>query len=135
MDKQNLTQIIEMLLTVLPDSTCDHDPSWEYCWNELSDDAQELVVAARHEALDLLRGQTDEWVKDWPTEPGHYWFYGWCSKPLHRDYEPEMILVKVSATATVNVFAYVGNGQFIYRNDGVGVWKKATLPEPPSIGE
>lgn len=48
-------KVIKMLLAVLPDSIRDYDPSWEYCWNELSDDAQEQVVEARHEAMQLLK--------------------------------------------------------------------------------
>ena len=52
---------------------------------------------------------------------------------LRRHYGPKMILVRVSATATENVFAYIGNGRFIYKVGGaVGFWKKAVLPEPPS---
>ncbi len=49
--------VIKMLLAVLPDSIRDHDKSWEYCWNELSDDAQEQVVEARRKALKFLDDQ------------------------------------------------------------------------------
>jgi hypothetical protein len=45
---------VEMLLAVLPDSIRDDDPTWEYCWNELSGDAQEQVKDARREALRFL---------------------------------------------------------------------------------
>ncbi len=92
---------------------------------EFWDIASDAIWAAMLEA-------EDEWAETWPTEPGRYWFYGWCSKPLRRDYDPEMTLVKVSNA--VNSIAYVGNGRFIYK-DAVGLWKKAVLPEPPELEE
>ncbi len=75
----------------------------------------------------------DDWTEVWPVEPGHYWFFGWCSGMLRCDHGPEIVLVKVSKA--VNAFVYVGNGHFIYKGEGaVGLWKEAVLPEPPVIG-
>lgn len=64
----------------------------------------------------------EEWTEIWPVEPGHYWFFGWCSESL--------VLVKVSRT--MNSIAYVGDGCFIYRGEGaLGLWKRAELPGLP----
>ncbi len=52
--------VIVKLLKVLPDSIHDHDASWGYCWNELSDDAQEQVKAAGREAAWFLEGETED---------------------------------------------------------------------------
>lgn len=48
-------RVIEKLLAVLPDN-CEHDedPSWEWCWNELSGGAQERVKGIRREAQAFL---------------------------------------------------------------------------------
>ncbi len=82
------------------------------------------------DAIWVAMCEADEWTETWPVEPGYYWFYGWCSAPLRRDYESEMVLVKVSKA--VNAIAYVTNGRFVYK-DAVGLWKKAVLPEPPDL--
>lgn len=72
------------------------------------------------------------WTTEWPTEPGHYWFWGY---PFKRSDRPdEMHLVRVYRVA--NGVANVTNGHFLYKaeaRDG-GRWAPATLPEPPGIG-
>lgn len=43
--------MIAQLLNVLPDSTHEEDETWDWCWDALSSDAQDLVKSARHAAL------------------------------------------------------------------------------------
>lgn len=46
-ERDRLREVLEGILAVLPDTKeQDHD-CWEWCWNELTDEAQEQVVAAR----------------------------------------------------------------------------------------
>jgi hypothetical protein len=52
-------EVIKKLLEVLPDSEMHIDDiSWEWCWNELSDEVQQRVKEARRMALDYLRRPT-----------------------------------------------------------------------------
>lgn len=47
LERELLNTIILLLLDHLPDSAHDDDESWLWCWNELSDDAQEAVKDVR----------------------------------------------------------------------------------------
>lgn len=47
--------MIELLLNVLPDSDHKNDSSWDWCWEELSSEAQEEVKKVRRIALEILR--------------------------------------------------------------------------------
>lgn len=71
------------------------------------------------------------WQDEWPTEPGYWWFYGWCwRKVKDRPEEPEMHLVEVRKA--MNGFMRVTNGHFLYKDEGAeGKWMKAELPTPP----
>jgi hypothetical protein len=51
---EDCTDIIQGLLTCLPDSPHENDESWEWCWNELRDDAQDIVKRVRSEAQKVL---------------------------------------------------------------------------------
>ena len=42
--------MIAQLLNVLPDSTHEEDETWNWCWDALSSEAQDLVKSARHAA-------------------------------------------------------------------------------------
>jgi len=57
-----VNEIIKKLLSVLPDSEMHDDKCWDWCWEELSDKAQEEVKEARGIALKYLRGEEDEEV-------------------------------------------------------------------------
>lgn len=72
----------------------------------------------------------DSWTAKWPTTPGYYWFYGWPFRG--RDYEPEMLFVKVIFTGDKRA-AYVTMGTFIYESDSSGKWMSAVLPTPPEV--
>lgn len=47
--------VIALLLDHLPDSLHPDDKTWEWCWNELSDRAQDSVQNVRREAIELLK--------------------------------------------------------------------------------
>lgn len=75
---------------------------------------------------------SEDWSEDWPTEPGHYWFYGWCFRAWGdvRVNLPKWHFVRVRRTA--NSLAFVTNGHFLYKSEGAeGLWQAAMLPEPP----
>ncbi len=49
--------LLKEVLKILPDTRIfdEHDPSWEYAWNELSSDAQEMVGASRAHILRAIK--------------------------------------------------------------------------------
>ncbi len=63
-----MSDVIRQLMAALPDSMHDDDDSWIWCWDELSEQAQDLVKAARRagsEALETTqetrRTETELW--------------------------------------------------------------------------
>jgi hypothetical protein len=73
-----------------------------------------------------------EWTDEWPTEPGEYWFYGWeHGKREDMEKPPEMSFVR--ARQGRDSMFYVAGGHFIYRQEAVGKWTKANLPDPPTL--
>jgi len=49
-------EIIKMLLRVLPNNTAHYnDPSWEWCWNKLSNYAQDEAIVAAGKARNFLK--------------------------------------------------------------------------------
>jgi hypothetical protein len=78
------------------------------------------------------------WTKEWPTEAGTYWFYGWRfgNEGLNKDDEPELNFVEVSKI--VNGFMYITRGHWLtaekgYEGGAIGLWTKAIVPELPSL--
>ena len=66
------------------------------------------------------------WTKEWPTEPGWYWFYGTCTVD-GVEYGPEYHSVEVVEDWDIRV-RYRG----LERYSAVkGWWQKAILPDPP----
>lgn len=56
-------EIVQLLVDHLPD-TKQGDVTWEWAWNELSDDAQEAVKNARRAAWEFVsRHQLDKLVR------------------------------------------------------------------------
>jgi len=47
-------EVIKLLLNHLPDTEFYKEPCWQYCWDELDDDAQEEVKNARRKALEYI---------------------------------------------------------------------------------
>ncbi len=71
------------------------------------------------------------WSKDWPTEPGYYWFYGWCWRGWRDDHTPELHYVEVALDSTGKPM-YITNGHFLYKAEGAdGFWLPVKLPELP----
>lgn len=73
----------------------------------------------------------NKWSKDWPIEPGRYWFYGKCS--IYID-QKDLYSVRVVLNA-LNKPTYIIEGNFLYKSEGAeGWWIKAELPNLP-IGD
>lgn len=71
----------------------------------------------------------EEWSREWPTELGHYWFYGW---PHRFSVEPEMHLVWLSEQG--NHFSLIEKPNTLYvihKSHARGLWKRALVPEKP----
>ena len=49
--------LLKAMLKILPDTRIfdEHDPSWGYAWNVLSDEAQEMVSANRVQILRAIK--------------------------------------------------------------------------------
>ncbi len=102
---------------------CNHLVGSGYVTDLLSDEV-ELSAYSYH--------VDEDWTKDWPTEPGYYWFYGWCFRQWGetRDRPPEWHFVKVRRTA--NSLALITDGHFLHKAEGgEGRWIPANMPKPP----
>jgi len=75
------------------------------------------------------------WTKEWPTESGFYWFYGFLWYRYYRDGDkPELASIEVIPTS--NGIMCVAKGAFIHEGEKhMGFWCKADLPELPSHNE
>lgn len=74
-----------------------------------------------------------EWKKEWPTRPGHYWFYGWRFSRFDRKEKPELSLVVVRISGNKKPM-YITHGHFMYREEGAeGLWQEVDLPKFPSL--
>lgn len=83
--------------------------------------------------LEQIFVEQASWSKDWPTESGFYWFYGWCFRAWggKRERPPKMHFVRVRRIA--NGIALITDGHFLYKEEGAeGCWTPARLPEPPT---
>lgn len=83
----------------------------------------------------LEQGENNSgWVKEWPTEPGEYWFYGDPNGNVMTEKTDKRQLILVRAARSSNDgLVLVGNRQFINKAEcGVYVrWMPATLPALP----
>lgn len=68
----------------------------------------------------------ERWTFEWPTEPGHYWFYGRETPYALKD---EMQLVEARWSA--NGYLVVGSITILDQERACGMWQPAELPEPP----
>lgn len=74
------------------------------------------------------------WTNQWPTEPGEYWFYGWCWGSRARD--PQMHFVRASRTGPPEHpgLVVVTDGHFLWQSEGgLGLWCPAKLPDAPDV--
>jgi len=78
------------------------------------------------------------WTKNWPTQEGTYWFYGWpYGKETNFDgnvRKPELNFVRVMKISNGNMV--VREGAFWFKKDGgVGLFSKIEEPILPEISE
>lgn len=67
------------------------------------------------------------WTKEWPTEPGAYWFCGTNDRSLQF-----VRAFQGGASATAHL-AFVADGAFLYKAEaGEGLWLPADVPEIPT---
>ena len=74
----------------------------------------------------------NQWSDEWPTRPGHYWFYGWLSSVgLNLKAKPNLSLVEAYGTTTTGM-TYQTEGNYLWKSGGgIGKWQKAILPQLP----
>jgi len=72
-----------------------------------------------------------QWNKEYPTNPGMYWFYGYRWKgDKGRGIKPSFYLVR--AKQGNNCIVYVCEGVFFYNSEvGEGLFTEAILPDNP----
>lgn len=78
------------------------------------------------------------WSKEWPIEPGHYWFYGYSVFDQRFDEgqttSPKYKLRNAKVRKTVNGFVYTTEGQFLYKQEFVDAfWHLNSPPELPEV--
>ena len=68
------------------------------------------------------------WSKEWPTEPGWYWFYG---DPFNKA-KHWIRLNTVKIVQTSKSIALICNGNFMYKQEASdGFWTPIIIPELP----
>lgn len=77
-----------------------------------------------------------DWILEWPTDPGRYWFYGWRSTFGLRNSKPRMHMVEVRTAGGPDrrFTMYVCDGGFIHQSEGgYGLWLSAVVPDSPQL--
>lgn len=70
------------------------------------------------------------WTSEWPTEPGHYWFYGCRYAGRARPGRP--YYVTVLERQTLGSVYYITCGDYLSKAGGAeGVWQPVQFPELP----
>lgn len=70
------------------------------------------------------------WTKEWPTEPGWYWFYGHQWRAMY-DEASELVPIKVERCS--NAWLYGAGSHFLYKAEGArGLWTPAIMPDLPA---
>lgn len=89
---------------------------------------------ARQLAEEIINNQP-EWTKEWPSEPGFYWFYGRLGK---RYLPPELHFIKTHPTQVSREgrITFIAEGISFWRESNIdGYWMPADLPSPPVFGD
>jgi len=75
-----------------------------------------------------------EWSKEWPTEPGWYWFCGWKTKWLFDNKSiPLLQTLKVRISGN-NYPMYICDGHFMFKEDHpIGFFLPLETPELPEM--
>lgn len=74
------------------------------------------------------------WSKEFPTEEGDYWFYGYRYGRIScgTKCEPEWMRVEVHKSASG--LLYIAEGQFMYKSEVEDAhFMKIEYPEPPKL--
>ena len=74
------------------------------------------------------------WSKEFPTEPGYYWFYSYRYGKIScgRETEPELMLARVHKVSSGVII--VADGQHVFKSETeCAHFKKAELPELPDL--
>ena len=95
-----------------------------------SDDLQELTRALCDEQ------ETEKgWSKEWPTEPGFYWLYGWRSDSERQNEKRRLIVVQVMRIRDGRL-TFVADGGFMFKAEGAGgLWQRLQEPDLPTTEE
>ena len=74
------------------------------------------------------------WTKEWPTEPGYYWFYAYRYGKISCGQETKPKLMLMEARRIMNGFMYTTDGQFVYESEPEEAWfMKAELPDTKGL--
>lgn len=74
----------------------------------------------------------NEWTRDWPTEPGSYWFYGYRYGRVSCGYEKDRELCSVVVKKISNGVMLIESGSFMHREEPEDYFfKKAVSPDLP----
>lgn len=70
------------------------------------------------------------WTREWPENPGWYWFYGFQfpSSSKRR-------LLPVNIVQAADSLAFIAGSAFMYPSEATGVWQPMEVPELPEYGE
>jgi len=75
-----------------------------------------------------------EWTRDWPTEPGLYWFYGFRYGHISVGIEKERELLLVRVNKTQTGVMCVAEGHFMYKSEPEDArFIKVLLPKFPEV--
>ena len=85
-------------------------------------------------AYDALVSAEDEWVTQWPKEPGDYLF---CCRPKTREGAPRSqrtylwsVEARRAGGSTTPHMLYSGGGMLLYEQEWEGVWRRFTVEKP-----
>ena len=70
------------------------------------------------------------WTEAWPTEPGGYWFYGWC---FEKSQPPELYFVKVYRMLTGRIKCVLEDGPTVEAGKVRGMWHPEVVPDLPEL--
>ena len=78
----------------------------------------------------------DKWTKEFPTEEGVYWFYGYRFGKIScgSQEKPKLMIVKVYKSGQGDM-TYVAEGNFMYKSEVEDAhFLKTDIPDLPIIG-
>jgi len=73
-----------------------------------------------------------KWSKEWPTEIGFFWFFGFCHNEMHVN-PPRLHFVKTDRIK--GELVYVTDEPLMFRGQSDGLWMPVALPTLPTQEE